>query len=258
MKKLFEWDVAFRALVPPLTWNDSWSRGKLAVLKVLCTLLVLALFSTNCLADELDLDTETQYQKQLMQTGFRILNANLIEKRMTFYYSPENKVKIKNNQRNKKIILYKGFIPYFDDENELAALLSTQIAYMYDVERGIFKRVAMGFSPRKYEIKSDKRAVDYMVNAGYNPIALIVIMNKYKSQPNFYEANPMEHTGLECMTAVYEHIYEKYPAFIAKNEYIDNIYYQNFLHVSKPHRAHIRKSKEVRVKLRKQNLKENI
>ena len=36
----------------------------------------------------------------------------------------------------------------------------------------------MGLNSKKYEEKADKRAVDYMVKAGYNPVAYITVGNK--------------------------------------------------------------------------------
>ena len=38
------------------------------------------------------------------------------------------------------------------------------------------------------------------------------------------------------MMKIYEYIYQKYPSILADNEYKDNVYYQNFLLVSRNNR----------------------
>ena len=100
-------------------------------------LCVFALFLTFnvCFADELRLDKEAKYQKQVMQVGFRILNANQIEKRMTFYYINNKDVNAATAMSNKTICLYKGIIPFFDSDDELAAVLSHEIAHALDAHK---------------------------------------------------------------------------------------------------------------------------
>lgn len=45
--------------------------------------------------------------------------------------------------------------------------------------RAFFSHVAYSFNPRPKENKADLKAVDYMVNAGYNSLALITIYSKH-------------------------------------------------------------------------------
>lgn len=205
---------------------------------------------TSFAADFGKLD-EQNYQKQLMETGFRILNANDIEQRYTFAYSPLPKTKTKIKANQKKIILYKGYFPSLDSEDELAAVLSHEIAYLSDLRHGIFRRTAMGYSPRKYETKSDKKAIDYMVHAGYNPIGMILVLNKTTGDQNLYEKYILHQNASQRMIAVYDYIYQKYPLFLSENEYLTNPVYQNFLRTSKQERQKIRKIQEERVRLRR-------
>ena len=87
-----------------------------------------------------------------------------------------------------------------------------------------------------YEIQKDKRAVDYLVKAGYNPLAYIVVANKIFDQPR-YEWISSHPTGSNRLATVYEYIYTKYPQYLVHNAYKDNIYYQNFLLTSRENRA---------------------
>lgn len=65
----------------------------------------------------------------------------------------------------------------------------------------------MGYNPRKYEIKADRRAVDYLVRAGYNPIGLITVYNKLLAEPSaFCESFLIKHKGSERILSVYDYI----------------------------------------------------
>ena len=112
----------------------------------------------------------------IYEIGFRLLNANKIDKRMTFSYSTKDNVNASTSHINRNIIIYDGLIQYISTEDELAAVLAHEISHAVDSYNGIFRGylefVPHIFIPRKYERKADQRAVDYMVNAGYNPVAL--------------------------------------------------------------------------------------
>ncbi len=213
----------------------------------LILLIAFSFMPDICMADELRLDKDTCYQKILNETGFRLLNANNIPNRATFYYLSENKVKTKINVRLKRLYLYKGVFPYLEDENEYAALISIELARLLDIQTGFFRRFSISYSPRKYEIRADKRAVDLMVNAGYDPVAIITLLNKLLKEQCWYEYNIFKHNGSERMKQVYFYIYEKYPVYLADNKYIKNPYYQNFLRVTKNDRKRMRLIQENRL-----------
>lgn len=229
------------------------NQGDWQLSKVLLFLIVALLCSYNslfqyCFADELRLDSDTIYQKQVMQTGFKILNANnLQDNRMTFYYVSDNKTKIKSNNRFKRIYVYKGMFPYIDDENELAALIAPEIGHIMDMQAGFFRRFSVSFSPRKYEVRADKKAVDLLVKAGYDPVALINIINKTAKEENWFEYNVFRHNGTERTQKIYGYIYEKYPIFLADNKYLTSPYYQNFLRTTQKERKQVRSIQEERL-----------
>lgn len=205
--------------------------------KIILSLMMIMLSIPACCADELRLDKEIPYQKKIMSVGFRILNANNIDKRMTFYYCNDKDVNAKIYSISKKICIYKGLIPFIDSDDELAAIISHEIAHGVDLHEGLLRRMAMNLRPVKYEKKADQSAVDLMVNAGYNPLALIVILNKVSGEPCFATSRS---NGTKRLAVVYEYIYNNYPAYLVYNDYKENIYYQNFLLTSKHERAEIR------------------
>ena len=173
-------------------------------------------------------------QNQVSTVGYKLLNANGIEKRVVFYYKINSTVNAFTYHSNREIVIYRGLYMMLDDEAQLAAVLGHEISHGMDSYNGIFRGTFSYwnnfFTPKKYEYKADKRAVDYMVNAGYNPVAMIVMMNKSFGQRR-YDWRSSHPLTSRRMMEVYEYIYKKYP------EYLVNIYYQNFLLTSKENRA---------------------
>ena len=82
--------------------------------------------------------------------------------------------------------------------------------------------------PKIYEIVADKRAVDFMVNAGYNPIGLITYINKAFPQKRFDRFSSTNLTS-KRLAIIYEYIYTKYPYYLTNNKYLETDSYQNFL-----------------------------
>lgn len=204
--------------------------------------MIIVIGNTSVLADELHLDKETKYQKQVMEIGYRILNANRIEKRMTFHYVPSKTVNALASGQNKGVYIYKGLLPYLDNDNELAGVIGHEIAHNMDFHAGYLRRIAMTFAPKKYEKKADVRAVDYLVKAGYNPVSMIIALNKITGEPSWFEESSSHPKGSERLAYVYEYIFKKYPAYLVDNDYKANIYYQNFLITSKGDREKIREN----------------
>lgn len=186
-------------------------------------------------------------QTRIDQIGFRILNYNGIENRTVFDYNTKNVKNAYSSSRDRQIVLYRGLYERLESDDEVAAILAHEISHSVDsyngVCRGAFSSMSYHFAPKKYEYKADKKAVDYMVNAGYNPVALIVTMNKTFPQGR-YDWLATHPLTSRRMMRVYEYIYKKYPEYLANNVYKNNIYYQNFLLTSKENRAKFQKKIE--------------
>ena len=117
----------------------------------------------------------------------------------------------------------------------MAHEISHGVDYRQGILKGYFSFIATSLNSKKYEYKADKRAADYLVKAGYNPLALIVALNKIAPQLRFDSSLSHPLTS-KRMAEIYEYIYVKYPQYLVQNEYKDNIYYQNFLITSKENR----------------------
>ena len=180
-------------------------------------------------------------QNRIDKIGFNILNSNGIEKRTVFDFDISRTKNAYSRYSDRQIVLYRGLYNHLTTDDEIAAVLAHEISHSVDSYngglRGFFTPVAYHFATKKYEYKADKRGVDYMVNAGYNPVAMIVVMSKSFPQARFdwwWCAHPLTSRR---MMQVYEYIYKKYPEYLVNNKYKDNLYYQNFLLTSKQNRA---------------------
>lgn len=206
--------------------------------KLLCTLLGIIIFSMSAFAKSSTVDTETilndmQIQNRISNIGFRILNSNQIDLRMIFVYNKKTPIlKPESELTKRQIIIYGDSLQFISDDAEAAALLAQLICRTVESYSGAVKGLVgsaqVKFAPKKYEIFFDKRAVDYLVKAGYNPLALITLINKSEPQSRI---DRLAHHNLTSkrLAQIYEYIYFQYPSFLADNEYLTNEYYQNFL-----------------------------
>ena len=116
--------------------------------------------------------------------------------------------------------------PAVDDE--LAAILSHEIAHDMDFYDGFGKLIVMKFNSKAYEYKADEIGIDYMVKAGYNPIAMITIMNKIGGESIFDWGTFTSHPKTSSrLMKDYEYIYKKYPSYLT-SPMVKNIYYVNW------------------------------
>jgi predicted Zn-dependent protease len=70
--------------------------------------------------------------------------------------------------------------------------------------------------------------VDFLVTAGYNPLALITFLHKSEPQKRFDRFSAHNLTS-KRLANIYEYIYKRYPSYLVNNEYINDETYQHFL-----------------------------
>ena len=185
----------------------------------LFSFFVLYLISSSlCFASNLELLHANDLQSKIDNIGFKILNSNKIEKRVVFTYSKKKKPKIDDKSISKRqIIFYDEYYQYVSNDDEMAALLAREISKAvrsYDGAWGGFVDSAqIKMAPKKYEIFADKRAVDYMVYSGYNPLGLITFINKAYPQKRHDKLSTSNLTS-KRLAIIYEYIFTKYPQFL--------------------------------------------
>lgn len=210
------------------------------MVKQILTLVALLIICTPfCYAIDAQsveqLSKEQEIQTRIDKVGTDLLNFNKIPRRIVFAYDKREKKKFMTTDKaltKRQVILYDGTYQYIQTDDELAAALAREISIVMKSYSGIWGgtldslQVALG--SKKFETVADKRAVDYMVNAGYNPLALIVFINKTCPQKRFDRFSRHNLTS-KRLARIYEYITYKYPEYLKDNDYINNEYYQNFL-----------------------------
>ena len=172
-------------------------------------------------------------EQKINLIGSKILNENKIPKRVIFrltsgYY----KVNASARYVDKQVSVYRGLLNYIDNDDELAAILSHEIAHDMDFYRGFGQTIVMNFNKKSYEYKADLKGIDYMVKAGYNPVAMITIMNKIGNESVWDWGLSISHpkTSRRLMKD-YEYIYKKYPKYL-KSDMTKSIYYKTWLNTA--------------------------
>lgn len=183
---------------------------------------------------------DMQIQKRVSDIGIHLLNTNKIDVRLVFVYDKkEKKIKGDPTLTRRQIVVYDEYIQFAKDDAEIAAFLAREISKGVESYNGFWKgflsSVQVTCAPKKYEILFDKRAIDYMVTAGYNPLAMLTYMNKSFPQKR-YDRFARTNLTSKRLANIYEYIYLKYPIFLVNNEYLENPDYQNFLLVSQENR----------------------
>ncbi|MBQ3101542.1 hypothetical protein IJC60_00905 [bacterium] len=188
---------------------------------------------TTFALDNDDLVKTQNIQERIDDCGYKILNANKIERRVVFAYD-KNDVKFRypNSVKNRKVVLYENDYQFISNNDELAAYLAREISLAirsFDgVAGGFLRSLQVCASPKKFEIVADKRAVDYMVMAGYNPIGLITYIQKSSPQAR-QDLISNKNLTSKRLAIIYEYILTKYPYYLVHNPYIQTEAYQNFL-----------------------------
>lgn len=187
------------------------------------------------------LKKESEIQSRINSVGVNILNSNKIDERIVFAYDKteaEKKLNLDKTVFNRQILVYGYHYKFIEDDNELAAYLSRHVAEAYRSYSGVFNgrlsSLKIKAAPKKYQIVFDKIAVDYMVKAGYNPIAMITFINKSEAQKRTNSITG--NLASKRLAIIYEYIYTKYPYYLKNNEYFFNVNYQNFLLTSQGNR----------------------
>ncbi len=209
-------------------------------------LISLLLIFSNIVyaADDSQLLNENKIQARLNSVGMRLLNSNKIEERIIFVYDENGKKSLLKEDKTitkRQVVVFGEYYKNIENDDELAAYIAREISAAvrsYNGKFGIISSIQLKAAPKKYELVFDKLAVDYMVRAGYNPLGLITFIHKNFPQARQDKISPNNLTS-KRLAYIYEKIYTQYPSFLAKNKYIQNETYQNFLLTSLENRKKV-------------------
>lgn len=207
--------------------------------KILTALFLLVIGSSAFAADSIlieNMNLENYWEKnglreeKVLNIGEKLLYKNKINKRVPFAVIGKSDINAYSETFTKTVNVYAGILPYIKNDDEMAFILAHEIAHSIEAYGGPIKFIAMNCNSKKYEMKSDLKGIDYMVTAGYNPIAAITITNRIMEEPmwdwGFASTHPK---GSKRLIAMYKYIYKKYPQYLT-SDMTKSISYKNFLY----------------------------
>ena len=154
-------------------------------------------------------------EEKVLSVGQKIMMDNKIPKRVPIFVSNNKSVNASSNLYDKTVTINSGTFLYIDNDDELAFVLSHEIAHSVDAYGGMIKYMAMKSNSKKYEQKADLNGIDYMVKAGYDPIAAITMGNKIFGEPIWdWGCTYLHPKGSKRLIEMYKYIYVKYPQYL--------------------------------------------
>lgn len=169
-----------------------------------------------------------KYEEKVLSIANKIIKANKLRHRMIFFLSRDKVINASADRFFRQIIIHQGLLPYIDNDDELAFIISHEISHLLDSYEESDSWVTYSFYGRYYELKSDLRAITLMEKAGYNPLAAITVMNKILDEsPCLIDIFKVHPKGSTRMIAVYKYIIYRYPQYL-NSPMSNNIYYVNF------------------------------
>ena len=138
-------------------------------------------------------------------------------------------VNASTNTYTKSILVSTSILPYIDNDDELAFVVGHELAHAQEAYGGALKLISMSYNSKKYEYKSDLKAIDYMVKSGYNPIAGIIVGDKIFDEPLWDWGFTYTHPkGSKRLMEMYEYIYKKYPSYLSSSM-ANNVVFVDFV-----------------------------
>lgn len=238
--------------------------------KILIFISILFL-STNLVFAE-DWNSESAL-KRVNTIGNKIIQANGVKHTIEFKVSDEADINAYANL-NKEVYVYRGLLEYVTDDQELAAVISHEIGHIVNghcQKQGVLgtginliaykaaqtmnqtavavgQQLANSKMSRNDEFEADLTGADLMTKAGYNPLAMISVLNKIcGNYVDIFETHP---SGEKRLLNIYNYVEYNYPNKITAGYNTES--YQKALLVLEPNIQKRKSSKYLTSKYEKQ------
>lgn len=163
--------------------------------------------------------------------GNKILKANSVNFEIEFKVSEEEDVNAYANI-DKEIYVYKGLLEYVDNDEELAGVISHEMGHIINghcAKQGVLgvgiatvasqvtnnelvsavgQQLATSKLSRTDEFEADLTGVDMMTKAGYNPLAMISLLNKITG--NYIDILQTHPSGEKRLMNIYNYVEYNY------------------------------------------------
>ena len=154
-------------------------------------------------------------EEKVIKVGQKIMLDNKIPKRVPIFVDTKKNINAFSNLYDKTVTIHEGMFFYIDNDDELAYVLAHEIAHSIEAYGGMIKYMAMNSNSKKYEQKADLNGIDYMVKAGYDPIAAITMGNKIFGEAVWdWGFTYLHPKGSKRLISMYKYIYVKYPQYL--------------------------------------------
>ena len=217
--------------------------------------------------------------------GQNIVKANKMPTTVTFKVTDNENMNAANTNTTQIVYIYNGDLKYVENDNELAAVVAHEIGHLVNghySKSSVLNNVISSFNPntktengsatvsllktissnkvnKDNEKEADITAVDLMMTAKYNPLALISVV--YKS--DIAQSGGILDENLSCeerIMNIYDYANYNYPAQVKANYKTDsyqsalNLIYAN-LKIRNADSKKLEKAKKEQEKLQKDKLK---
>jgi len=175
--------------------------------------------------------------KRVNTIGEKILKANNVNHKIQFKVSDTADINAYANL-NKEIYVYRGLLEYVDNDEELAGVISHEMGHIINghcAKQGVLnaaiattaslirvnsyvsavgQQLTSSKISRNDEFEADITGVDLMTKAGYNPLAMISLLNKISG--NYIDIFQTHPSGEKRLMNVYNYIDYNYNHVISK------------------------------------------
>lgn len=221
--------------------------------KILLATLAMLVIGVQSFAATTNWDS-TAAQKRINNIGAVIISKNALPNGISFKVSSETEVNAYSTI-NKEVYVYKGLLQHVDTDEELAAVIAHEIGHIVNghcakqsilttavytvsdtlmpnssVAKDLGKDLAVSKLSRKDEFEADLTGVDLLQKAGYNPLAMISVLNKICG--NYIDVLQTHPSGEKRLMNVYDYVDYNYNSILKKG--YNTTSYKNALAVISP------------------------
>ena len=202
---------------------------------LICLIALIISAGASFAATNTNWDSDAQL-KRVNTIGQKILQANKLPSGITFKISEEDHINAYANI-DKEIYVYKGLLQFVENDQELAAVISHEMGHIVNahcskqtlvnaassiaansnavnntkyataVQTG--QQLAMLKMSRNDEYEADITGTELMIKAGYDPKAMISVLNKICE--NSFDVLSTHPSGINRLMNIYDYLAYAYP-----------------------------------------------
>ena len=94
-------------------------------------------------------------EQKVILVGQKIMLDNKIPRRVPIFVDNKKTINAYSNPYYKNVVIHEGMFFYIDNDDELAYVLSHEIAHSVEAYGGMMKYMAVNANSKKYEQKAD-------------------------------------------------------------------------------------------------------